>query len=121
MSQWTEVDGTLAGVTTDLSQETTPQGSEGGSPLRRYYEDGHWMWHANLRDRGEEDAPKIRDWFTDLCRRTSPTAAALEIDNGYSRYQFEWDVNALVLRLDIPPLYQAEKDICERATMLVTR
>jgi hypothetical protein len=108
MSRWTEVDGTLAGVTADLSHEETPQGSEGGSPLSRYYQKGHWMWHANLRDRGEEDAPEIRDWFADLCKRTSPTKAALEIDNGYSRYSFEWNVNDRVLRLDVPPLYREE-------------
>ena len=108
MSQWTECDATLAGVTADLSSEETPQGSEGGSPLSRYYQKGHWMWHANLRDRGEEDAAEIRDWFADLCKRVSPTKADLELDNGYSRYQFEWDVDARLLRLEIPPLYQAE-------------
>ena len=107
VSQWTEADGTLAGVTADLSKEETPQGSEGGSPLSKYYGPGDWMWHANLRDRGEEDAPEIRDWFADLCERVSPTKADLEIDNGYSRYHFDWDVDAQVLRLDIPPLYAA--------------
>ena len=107
MSQWTQVDATLAGVTADLSHEETPQGSEGGSRFSRYYQKGHWMLHANLRDCGEEDAPEIRDWFADLCKRTSPSNAALEIDNGYSRYLFEWDVDAQVLRLDIPPLYQS--------------
>ena len=107
MSQWTQLDATLAGVTADLSQEETPQGSEGGSKFSRYYGKGHWMLHANLRDVGEEDAPEIRDWFADLCKRAFPSKANLEIDNGNSRYQFEWDPEAQVLRLEIPPLYRA--------------
>ena len=112
MSQWTQVEANLRGVTSNLAREETPQGSEGGSPLKRYYKKGYWMWNANLRDRGEEDAPVIRDWFADLCTRTSPTEAHLEIDNGYSRYQFDWDVEAQVLRLDIPPLYATEGRTC---------
>ena len=108
MSQWTECDATLAGVISDLSREETPQGSEGGSSFSRYYGKGHWMWHANLRDRGERDAPEIRDWFADLCKRVTPTKADLVLDNGYARYEFEWDPVARVLRLDIPPLYRDE-------------
>lgn len=105
MSQWTEVKASLEGVAENLANEKTPQGSEGGSQLERLGK-GHWFWHANLRDRGEEDAPTIRSWFAGLCERTSPTKAELEIDNGCSRYQFEWDSESQVLRLLIPPLYQ---------------
>jgi hypothetical protein len=105
MSQWTKVEGDLHEVKADLSHEPTPCGSEGGSALAKYMP-RHWMWNASLRDRGEEDAPSIRDWFADLCRRTSPTKATLEIDNGDSRYQFEWDAEANLLRLEIPPLYR---------------
>lgn len=105
MSQWMQVDGTLNGVVTDLSKEKTPQGSEGGELLERYYKKGYWMWHANLRDRGEEDVPAVRDWFADLCKRAQPIEANLVLDAG-NRYYFEWDSAAQVLRLEIPPLYR---------------
>lgn len=107
MSQWTKVDGSIHGVSADLVREETPQGSEGGSDLSRVGRD-HWYWYASLRDRGEEDTPEIRDWFAGLCKRYSPTEATLEIDNGYSRYQFEWNSAKQVLQLDVPPLYKDE-------------
>ena len=104
MSQWTHVDASLGGVGADLSDEPTPQGSEGGQPLRSLGH-GSWYWHADLRDRGEEDAPEIRDWFAALCKRVQARKASLEIDVEYGgRYEFDWDGERLVL--DVPPLYR---------------
>ncbi len=104
MSQWIQVEATLEGVVADLSKEATPQGSEGGAPLWRC--ESAWLWHASLRDRDEDDAAEIRDWFADLCRRTNPTVAELRIDTGGSRYHFQWHAAAQNLCLDIPRLYQ---------------
>lgn len=109
MSQWTHVDGHLDGVKGDLSRESTPEGSEGGRELAELGGKfpGYWMWHADLRDRSEEDAPEIRDWFADLCVRVEPTTATLRIDvESGGRYDFTWDTARRVLILEIPPLYR---------------
>jgi hypothetical protein len=67
---------------------------------------GNWMWHADLRDRGEEDAPEIRDWFAALCVRIGPKSATLQIDvESGGRYDFTWDAERSVLVLAVPPLY----------------
>lgn len=106
MSQWTHVDGTLTGVKGDLTGEPTPEGSEGGRDLSQYMP-GNWMWHADLRDSGEEDAPAIRDWFADLCSRVEPQEATLQVDvESGGRYDFIWDAERRVLVLEIPPLYR---------------
>jgi hypothetical protein len=110
MSQWIHVDGHLNGVAKDLSDEKTPEGSEGGHPLSKYMAH-NWMWHADLRDRGEEDASSIRDWFVSLCQRTQPHDAELTIDVEFGgRYDFTWDAGHQDLILEIPPLYRDALD-----------
>lgn len=106
MSRWTHVEGHMKDVKGDLSNEPTPEGSEGGSGLSELRGfPGYWVWDADLRDRDEEDAPEIRDWFTDLCSRADPTEAELRIDTGSARYDFTWDAETRALALSVPALY----------------
>ena len=106
MSQWTHVDGHVNGVNEDLSDEKTPEGSEGGESLNQYMPH-NWMWYADLRDRGEEEVPMTRDWFESLCKRTQPSDAKLRVDvESGGRYDFEW--NGKNLALHIPPLFRDE-------------
>jgi len=109
MSIWTHLSGHLSGVAVDLSDTTVPAGSEGPEysgihPAGREFP-GTWFISGNLRDRDEDDAPGIRDWFAALCERAQPTEAELEIDvDAGGRYTFRWTDGALVL--DVPPLYR---------------